>query len=98
MARARLNGVEIDYEVSGSGAPVLLSHGYSATRGMWDGQHRAFPDYQVISWSMRGHGQTQSTPDPARDAAARTVGDLGARVRRASARGAVAGRLAWAAR
>ena len=34
MSRARLNGIEIDYEVSGSGPPVLLSHGYSATRRM----------------------------------------------------------------
>src|SRR5262244_1811948 len=79
MARARLNGVEIDYEVSGSGAPVLLSHGYSATRRMWDGQHRAFPDYQVISWSMRGHGRTESPPDPARYSAALTVGNAEAR-------------------
>ena len=34
MSQARLNGIEIDYEVSGSGAPMLLSHGYSATRRM----------------------------------------------------------------
>jgi hypothetical protein len=44
MSRARLNGIEIDYEVSGSGPAVLLSHGYSATRPMWDGQHRALGD------------------------------------------------------
>jgi pimeloyl-ACP methyl ester carboxylesterase len=41
MTRARLNGIEIDYEVSGRGPAVLLSHGYSATRRMWDDQHRA---------------------------------------------------------
>ena len=93
MARARLNGVEIDYEVSGSGAPVLLSHGYSATRRMWDGQHRAFPDYQVISWSMRGHGQTESPPDPARYSAALTVGDMEALLRHAKAPRAVVGGL-----
>ena len=65
MAHARLNGIEIDYEVSGRGPAVLLSHGYSATRRMWDGQHRALEGrYTVISWSMRGHGQTES-PDGA---------------------------------
>jgi len=93
MSRAQLNGVEIDYEVSGSGEPVLLSHGYSATRRMWDGQHRAFPDYQVISWSMRGHGQTESPPDPARYSAALTVGDMKALLRHVKASRAVVGGL-----
>src|SRR5215470_6646208 len=93
MARARLNGVEIEYAASGSGAPVLLSHGYSATRRMWDGQHRAFPDYQVISWSMRGHGQTESPPDPARYSAALTVGDMEALLRLVKAPRAVVGGL-----
>src|SRR5215475_3132891 len=93
MSRAQLNGVEIDYEVSGSGEPVLLSHGYSATRRMWDGQHRAFPDYQVIGWSMRGHGQTESPPDPARYSAALTVGDMDELLRHVKAPRAVVGGL-----
>jgi pimeloyl-ACP methyl ester carboxylesterase len=81
MSRARLNGIEIDYEVSGSGPPVLLSHGYSATRRMWDGQHRAFNDYQVISWSMRGHGQTDSPREPSKYSADLTVADMAALLR-----------------
>jgi len=93
MSRAQLNGVEIDYEVSGSGEPVLLSHGYSATRRMWDGQHRAFPDYQVIGWSMRGHGQTENPSDPARYSAALTVGDMKALLRHVKAPRAVVGGL-----
>lgn len=77
MARARLNGIEIDYEASGSGPAVLLSHGYSATRRMWAGQHGALGDrYRVISWSMRGHGETESPADPARYSADLTVGDM----------------------
>jgi pimeloyl-ACP methyl ester carboxylesterase len=76
MSRARLNGIEIDYDVSGSGAPVLLSHGYSATRRMWDGQHRAFNDYRIISWSMRGHGHTESPGDPSKYSADLTVADM----------------------
>ena len=77
MARARLNGIEIDYEVSGSGPAVLLSHGYSATRRMWDGQHRALEGrYTVISWSMRGHGETESPDDPAQYSEELTVGDM----------------------
>ena len=77
MTRARLNGIEIDYEVSGRGPAVLLSHGYSATRRMWDDQHRALGDrYRVISWSMRGHGETESPADPAAYSADQTVADM----------------------
>ena len=93
MSRARLNGVEIDYEVSGGGPPVLLSHGYSATRHMWDGQHRAFNDYQVISWSMRGHGQTESPGDPSSYSAELTVADMAALLRHVGAKRAVIGGL-----
>ena len=77
MTRARLNGIEIDYEASGRGPAVLLSHGYSATRRMWDAQHQALGGrYRVVSWSMRGHGETESPADPARYSAALTVGDM----------------------
>lgn len=77
MAKAQLNGIEIDYEVSGSGSAVLLTHGYSATRRMWDLQHRAIGDrYRVISWSMRGHGQTEGPADPAQYSAELTVADM----------------------
>lgn len=93
MSRARLNGIEIDYEVSGSGFPVLLSHGYSATRRMWDGQHRAFTDHQVISWSMRGHGQTESPHDPSKYSADLTVADMAALLRHVGAPRAVIGGL-----
>ncbi len=93
MSRARLRGIEIDYEVSGSGPPVLLSHGYSATRHMWDGQHRAFTDYQIISWSMRGHGQTESPGDPSQYSADLTVADMEALLRHLGIERAVIGGL-----
>jgi pimeloyl-ACP methyl ester carboxylesterase len=77
MARARLNGIEIDYEASGSGPAVLLTHGYSATGHMWDGQHAALgPRYRLITWDMRGHGQTESPADPAQYSAPATVADM----------------------
>jgi len=61
MSRVKLNGIEIDYAVSGRGRPVILSHGYGATRRMWDGQHAALGDrYRLITWDMRGHGQTET--------------------------------------
>src|SRR5438876_33416 len=58
MSRAKLNGIEIDYEVSGSGQLVLLSHGYSATRRMWDGQHsREMRKAPGEHRAAQGHGR-----------------------------------------
>jgi pimeloyl-ACP methyl ester carboxylesterase len=75
--KATLNGIEIDYEVTGRGRALLMSHGYSATRRMWDGQHRALGDrYRLISWDMRGHGQTDTPDDPARYSLDLTVADM----------------------
>ena len=77
MARAILNGIEIDYTVSGSGRPVILSHGYGATGRMWDGQRLTIGDrYRLITWDMRGHGQTESPADPAQYSTQSTVGDM----------------------
>jgi pimeloyl-ACP methyl ester carboxylesterase len=94
MSRARLNGIEIDYAVSGRGPAVLLSHGYSATRRMWEGQHRPLEGrYQVISWSMRGHGQTESPDDPSKYSAELTVADMEALLRHLGVERAVVGGL-----
>ncbi|HEU5193970.1 MAG TPA: alpha/beta fold hydrolase [Methylomirabilota bacterium] len=77
MARARLNSIEIDYEVTGTGPVVLLGHGYGSTRHMWDDQHRALADrWRVVSWDMRGHGQTDSPGDPKQYSAALIVADM----------------------
>jgi len=44
---------------------------------MWDDQHRVLGErHRVISWSMRGHGETESPTDPSRYSAALTVGDM----------------------
>ncbi len=77
MARLDRNGVGIHYEVHGSGPAVLLSHGYSATCRMWDGQIAAFKDsYKIIVWDMRGHGQSDVPTDAAAYSEAATVGDM----------------------
>jgi pimeloyl-ACP methyl ester carboxylesterase len=75
--KAKLNGLEIEYQDGGQGSPVLLGHGYSATGRMWDGQRAALGDgYRIISWDMRGHGQTESPSDPKQYSAALTVADM----------------------
>ena len=91
--RAQINGIAIDYEVTGSGPVVLLSHGYGSTRHMWDDQHRALERWRVISWDMRGHGQTDSPDDPQQYSAALTVADMRALLQHLGVERAVIGGL-----
>ncbi len=77
MPRAQVNGIEIDYEDGGRGPAVLLSHGYSATGRMWTPQRPALePKFRLITWDMRGHGQTESPGDPAAYSEPLTVADI----------------------
>jgi pimeloyl-ACP methyl ester carboxylesterase len=94
MAKARVNGIEIDYEDGGRGPAVVLSHGYSATRRMWTGQQQAFSDrYRIVSWDMRGHGQTESPEDPGGYSLDLTVADQKALLDHLGIRRAVIGGL-----
>lgn len=94
MATATLNGVDIDYEVTGDGPSVLLTHGFSATRTSWADQHRALDDrYRVISWDLRGHGQTVSPDDPTAYSLDLTVADMHALLRHLGVERAVIGGL-----
>jgi pimeloyl-ACP methyl ester carboxylesterase len=88
------NGVEIHYEAHGSGPPVLLSHGYGATSRMWDGQVAEFAGrYRIITWDMRGHGQSGDPDDPTAYSHALTVGDMAAVLDRCEVEQAVIGGL-----
>ncbi len=77
MPEAKLNGITINYKVVGQGPAVLLSHGYAATGRMWKPQEDALkPRYRLITWDMRGHGQTESPDDPAQYSEALTIADM----------------------
>jgi pimeloyl-ACP methyl ester carboxylesterase len=77
MAKLNRDGVGIHYEVHGNGPAILLSHGYSATCRMWDGQIAAFKDrYKIIAWDMRGHGESDYPTDQAAYSEALTVADM----------------------
>lgn len=94
MARLDRDGVGIHYEVHGAGPAVLLSHGYSATCRMWDGQIAAFRDRcQIIVWDMRGHGESDSPADPSAYSEAATVGDMHAILQACNVQRAVIGGL-----
>jgi len=79
MPRVDRDGVSIYYEVHGEGPPLLLTHGYSSTSGMWHGQVDALArDHKLILWDMRGHGQSDYPDDPGAYSEELTVGDIAA--------------------
>jgi pimeloyl-ACP methyl ester carboxylesterase len=87
-------GARIHYETHGAGPAVLLSHGYSATCRMWDGQIAALKDRcKVIVWDMRGHGESDYPADPAAYSEALTVADMAAILRACGETRAVIGGL-----
>jgi pimeloyl-ACP methyl ester carboxylesterase len=94
MPKLNRDGVEIYYEVHGQGTPVLLSHGYSATSQMWAGQVEALAkDHQLITWDMRGHGQSDYPADQGAYSEAASVADMAAILDAVGAEKAVIGGL-----
>ena len=63
--KAHINGIEMHYEISGSGPWLTLSHSLAANSDMWDAQLQTLNQhFTVLRYDIRGHGQTQATPGP----------------------------------
>ena len=94
MPKINRDGVDIFYEVHGSGPPLVLTHGYSSTSAMWQGQIAALSkNHQLVLWDMRGHGQSDYPGDPAAYSEALTVGDIAALLDEVGADKAIVGGL-----
>ncbi|MEJ0066348.1 MAG: alpha/beta fold hydrolase [Caulobacteraceae bacterium] len=94
MPKLNRNGVELYYEVHGEGTPVLLTHGYSSSSHMWEGQVGPFSrHYKLITWDMRGHGHTDYPDDQKAYSEAETVADMAAILDAVGAKSAVIGGL-----
>jgi pimeloyl-ACP methyl ester carboxylesterase len=88
------DGVKVFYRDSGTGPLVVLSHGYGATSSMWKGQAGALSDrYRIVSWDMRGHGQSDSPEDAAQYSEQTTIDDIDALIDHCEAKKAVVGGL-----
>ena len=62
MPHINANGVNIYYEVHGTGKPLVLIQGAFVSSTMWKPQIELFSkEYQVIVYDIRGHGQTGPT-------------------------------------
>lgn len=94
MAKISRDGVEIYYEVHGSGPPLLLTHGYSSTSEMWRGQIEALSKHhKLVLWDMRGHGRSDYPDDAAAYSEALTVADMAALLDAIGADSAIIGGL-----
>ena len=94
MAKLNRDGVQLYYEVHGDGPALLLTHGYSATSQMWRGQIDALAShFRLITWDMRGHGQSDYPDDPGAYSEEATVADMAAVLDEASASSAIVGGL-----
>jgi len=68
----------IAYQVTGSGMPaLLLTHGYGATSAMFRPNLAAISaSNQVVTWDLRGHGNSDYPDDPARYEPGEALADM----------------------
>lgn len=77
MPKLRVNEIDLYYESTGHGQPLLFINGLGANTRSWDRQADYFASqYQVVTFDLRGQGQSHKPPGPysiplfARDTAA----------------------------
>ena len=51
-----VDGAEIEYDVAGSGPPLLLVHGNTEDRHLWASVTERLDDFRCIALDLRGHG------------------------------------------
>ncbi|KAK0346153.1 hypothetical protein LTR91_016749 [Friedmanniomyces endolithicus] len=80
MTNIDRDGVRLYYETRGSGTPLILTHGYSSTSEMWQGQIDvlARDGYRVVVWDMRGHGKSSYPDEQSLYSEEHTVADMAA--------------------
>lgn len=63
MQRVQVNGVELVYEIHGTGEPLVLIHGAQSDRSIFSGMLPDFTDqFEVLTFDQRGSGQSEK-PD-----------------------------------
>jgi pimeloyl-ACP methyl ester carboxylesterase len=94
MPTLNRNGANLYYEVHGAGPVLLLTHGYSATSQMWQGQIQALAQrHTLVLWDMRGHGQSDSPQNLDAYSEEHTVADMLALLDAVGAKQAIVGGL-----
>jgi pimeloyl-ACP methyl ester carboxylesterase len=61
---ASTNGVDIAFDLRGEGPPIVLVHGITDNRSLWDPvAGRLSADHQVVTLDLRGHGESGDASD-----------------------------------
>jgi pimeloyl-ACP methyl ester carboxylesterase len=77
MPTARVNGVELYYEQTGEGYPLVFSHEFAGDYRSWENQVRFFSRrYRVVTWNYRGYPPSEVPSDPAAYTEEQLVEDL----------------------
>ncbi len=59
MSFAYVNGINLSYEVTGTGFPVIFIHGFGSKQEIWKPQIRELSEkYKTITFDLRGTGKT----------------------------------------
>ncbi|WP_028605833.1 alpha/beta fold hydrolase [Ottowia thiooxydans] len=70
------DGVELYYELTGTGTPILFIHEFAATQQSWEAQVRHFSrGYACLTYNARGYPPSQVPPDAASYSQSRAVQD-----------------------
>ncbi|MFN6961998.1 MAG: 3-oxoadipate enol-lactonase [Rhodocyclaceae bacterium] len=65
MGTIHANGIDIHYELSGSGPVVTLAHSLATDLTLWDGLAAALSErFTVLRYDARGHGRTSAPEGP----------------------------------
>jgi pimeloyl-ACP methyl ester carboxylesterase len=71
------DGIELCYEVTGSGTPIVFVHEFAATMNSWEPQVRHFSrQHQVITFNARGYPPSTVPADPSSYSQNRAVADI----------------------
>ena len=65
MARLQARNIEINYQISGNGDPIVFIHGLGSSVRDWEFQVDFFSkDYKVLAYDVRGHGDSDKPSGP----------------------------------
>ncbi len=73
---ARVNGVELAYEIHGQGPPLVLSHEFSGCLRSWDPQLELGRTHRLIIYNSRGYPPSSVPPDLSSYSQEHSVADL----------------------
>ncbi len=65
MPKLDVRDIDLYYETAGQGQPILFIHGLGSSSRDWELQVAFFSQhYQVVTFDVRGHGQSDKPPGP----------------------------------